>query len=72
MPINLGMAADTAVPAPERARQDDANAGAVFPTHLQPELHSESSSHKTHTKHEQKEQENSLFTVININYFINM
>lgn len=63
MPINLGMAADTAVPAPERARQDDANAGTVFPTHLQPELHGECSYHKTHTKQEQKEQENSLLTM---------
>lgn len=33
MPINLGMVADAAAPAPERARQDDANAGAVFHTY---------------------------------------
>lgn len=56
MSINLGIAADTAVPAPERPLQDDANAGVVFSTHLQPELHSESPSHKTHTKQEQKKE----------------
>lgn len=73
MPINLGMVADAAAPAPERARQDNANAGTVFP-HICSLSYTAGAypTKPTQNTNERNKRTVSLLTMRLTNYFINM